>query len=113
MGCPMLHVPTCAEVEATANEAAISMRQVCRLAGIAPRTFERWRSGGPRVKGPSVDSLNRMVAVINHRLKGIDEGVFGGLARGTSGQNGAPEHATERTTGRDNCGTSCSGDNQF
>lgn len=54
------------DVEARARVAGLSIKEVCRRAGIAQSTFARWKAG---TTSPRLDVCNRIVAVIRAAIE--------------------------------------------
>ena len=52
---------TPADIERLAEEAGLTLKEVCARAGIAQSTFSRWRAGKTV---PSIDVYQRILAVV-------------------------------------------------
>ena len=66
----MSPLPSPSELEARAKSAGMSMREVCRSAGVSPSTFSRWKSGAT---SPTFAAFSRMVGAIDRGTPAASE----------------------------------------
>lgn len=56
-----LQLPTAAQIEARARRVGLGIPELCRLTGIAPSTFYRWKAGDTT---PRLDVCQRLLDAI-------------------------------------------------
>ncbi|WP_407646346.1 helix-turn-helix domain-containing protein [Gluconobacter vitians] len=63
----MNNLPTPQQIEQSAADKGMTMREVCSLSGMARSTFQRWKAGKT---SPTVATVNRMMdAIYSTRAK--------------------------------------------
>ncbi|WP_408870821.1 helix-turn-helix domain-containing protein [Gluconobacter cerinus] len=60
----MNNLPTPQQIEQSAADEGLTMREVCSLSGMARSTFQRWKSGKT---SPTVTTINRMMDAIHSK----------------------------------------------
>jgi predicted transcriptional regulator len=58
----MNNLPTPQQIEQSAADRGMTMREVCSLSGMAQSTFQRWKAGQT---SPTIATISRMLSVIH------------------------------------------------
>lgn len=58
----MNNFPTPQQIEQSAADKGLTMREVCALSDVARSTFQRWKS---QKTSPTVSTINRMIEAIH------------------------------------------------